>query len=941
MRIYENVLKTSENRLPQRAYYIPGGKSEYMLLNGDDWRFAYFTRDIDYTDNIEKWDTITVPSCWQSLGYENPNYTNINYPYPYDIPFVPDDNPCGVYEKDFTIDKLWGKVYYVLEGVSSCGFVYVNGEYVGFTQGSHLQAEFDITPFVKEGKNTLRVKVLKWCCGSYLEDQDFFRFNGIFRDTYLLQRPEGHLTDAYVEAKDGKVIVSADAEAKVTLYDMEGKEIGSASGKNTEIAVADPVLWNAEKPYLYTVKLEKDGEVIEIETGFRTIEISNTYGLLINGVSVKLHGVNHHDTHPTKGWCETNEELEKELLLMKELNINCIRTSHYPPTPYFLNLCNRIGFYVVLETDIETHGVVRRRSNVAYAYDVESSDWPCTKPEWKKEHVERMERAVYRDRNQPSIIMWSTGNESGHGPNHKAMVAFLRALGDGRLVHVEDASRKGEIYSADVYSRMYPSLKNLEEFANDPKINMPVFLCEYAHAMGNGPGDVWDYNEVFDSYDKLIGGCVWEWADHTVIVDGVQKYGGDFKGELTHDGNFCCDGMVFSDRSLKAGSLEVKAAYQPMKTSLDGNILTIKNRMDFTCLCEYDFVYAVELDGETVCEKTEKLAVAPHETEDITVDIPQLTGALGAYLTCRLLKDGKEVARTQHELPMKPVAEDMPCGEVAFEEGEYDIKISGKNFEYIFSKHYGNFTSMKINGKENLAGKVELTTWRAPTDNERNVRTYWENNVWQGEGFNRHFSKVYDSTVDGNHILVNGSLSGISRMPYFNYKLDVTVFGDGTVEYALGGRVRDDVHWLPRMGFEFKLPAENKEFTYFGYGPTESYNDAHHSALMGMYTSDADKEYVNYVRPQEHGNHFNTKYLAIGDLEIKGKSFDSCVSNYDAYMLDVARHTDELESDGFVHLRVDYKDSGIGSNSCGPQLEEKYRLKEKEIYFEFSISPAK
>ena len=248
---------------------------------------------------------------------------------------------------------------------------------------------------------------------------------------------------------------------------------------------------------------------------------------------------------------------------------------------------------------------------------------------------------------------------------------------------------------------------------------------------------------------------------------------------------------------------------------------------------------------------------------------------------------------------------------------------------------------MKVNGKENLAGKVELTTWRAPTDNERNVRTHWENNTWQGEGFNRHFSKVYDCTVDGNHIVVNGSLSGISRMPYFHYKLDVAVFGDGTVEYALGGRVRDDVHWLPRLGFEFKLPAENKEFTYFGYGPTESYNDAYHSALMGMYTSNTDKEYVNYVRPQEHGNHFNTKLLTIGDFEIKGKKFDANVSNFDAYMLDEARHTDELKSDGLVHLRIDYKDSGIGSNSCGPQLEEKYRLKEKEIYFEFSISPAK
>ena len=940
MRVYENILKTSENRLPQRAYYIPKGKSEYTLLSGE-WRFSYYNRDIDVPEVIENWDTIPVPSCWQNLGYENPNYTNINYPYPYDLPYVPDDNPCGVYEKDFTVDKLWGKVYYVLEGVSSCAFVYLNGEYVGFTQGSHLQAEFDITAFVKEGKNTLRVKVLKWCVGSYLEDQDFFRFNGIFRDTYLLQRPADHMVDAYVEAKDQKVIVTADKKVDVTLFDMDGKVIGTASGDKTEIAVKDPVLWNAEKPYLYTVKLEKDGEVIEIETGFRTIEVSHKYQLLINGVSVKLHGVNHHDTHPTNGWCETNEELEKELLLMKELNINCIRTSHYPPTPYFLNLCDKIGFYVVLETDIETHGGVRRYSNVAYGFDVDSHEWPGTNPQWRKEHLERMERAVKRDRNHASIIMWSTGNESGHGPNHKAMVDYIRGLGDGRLAHCEDASRKGVIENADVYSRMYPSLKNLEEFANDQEINMPVFLCEYAHAMGNGPGDVYYYNELFDKYDKLIGGCVWEWADHTVIVDGVQKYGGDFEGELTHDGNFCCDGMVFSDRSLKAGSFEVKTAYQPVRTALNGKVLTVKNRLDFTCLCEYDFVYTIELDGKTVAEKTLKLPVAPHETKDIEIEIPELEGKLGAYLTCKLFKDGKEVARTQHELYFKKIDEPVCLDAPKFIENDYDITVKGANFEYVFSKQYGNFTSMKVNGVENLAGVGKLTSWRAPTDNERSVKVFWGNyNIWQGENLNRHFSKVYSCELSENTILVKGSLSGVSRMPYFRYDLSVSVAADGTVEFYLGGEVRENVHWLPRLGFEFVLPSEHKAFTYFGYGPYESYSDAHNASLMGLYESDADKEYVNYVRPQEHGNHYNVKELSIGNLVFSGDGFEANVSNYDAYMLDAAEHTDELKSDGLVHLRIDYKNSGIGSNSCGPALEEEYRLSEKNISFGFKIKPA-
>ena len=944
MRIYENVLKTSENRLPQRAYYIPGGKSEYTLLNGE-WRFNYYKRDIDVPEIIDKWDTVPVPSCWQSLGYENPNYTNVNYPYPVDVPYVPDDNPCGVYERDFEITSLWGKVYYVLEGVGSCGFVYVNGEYVGFTQGTHLQAEFDITGFVRQGTNTLRVKVLKWCVGSYLEDQDFFRFSGIFRDTYILQRPENHLVDAYVGAKDGKVTVTADAEAEVTLYDMQGNKIGSASGAKTEIAVEKPTPWNAEKPYLYTVKLERGGEVIEIATGFRTIEISPTYQLLINGVPVKLFGVNHHDTHPTNGWCETNEELERELLLMKELNINCIRTSHYPPTPYFLELCNRIGFYVVLETDIETHGFLRRKANVSYGFDIDDLAWPGTNPMWLKEHLERMERAVKRDRNHPSIIMWSTGNESGNGPNHVAMMEYIRGLGDGRLGHAEDAGRKSvkqfeAIYNSDVYSRMYPSLKGVEEFAKNPDIAMPVFLCEYSHAMGNGPGDVYDYCELFDKYDKLIGGCVWEWADHTVVVDGVQKYGGDFEGELTHDGNFCCDGMVFSDRSLKAGSLEVKAAYQPMKTALEGNILKIKNRLDFTNLSEYTFTYAIELDGEELSRIKVELDVAPHKEAELALELPTLSGELGAHLICRLEKDGKLYAHTQHELTVSLTSAPTFEAKAVFTENERDIIITGANFEYVFSKHYGNFTSMKVNGHENLAAPVKLSTWRAPTDNDGKIKDLWGRyNIWQGENFEFNFSKVYSCTLSDGVILVEGSLAGVSRLPYFKYNLSVMVNADGVVKYMLGGNIREEVVWLPRLGFEFTMPQANKAFTYYGYGPEESYADMHHGTLMGLYSSDADKEYVNYVRPQEHGNHYNVKQLSIGTVCFEGKGFEANVSNFDGLALKNAEHTDELKSDGLVHLRVDYKVSGIGSNSCGPQLEPRYRLADKTISFEFTVKP--
>ena len=939
MRIYENLFKTSENRLPQRAYYIPKGESKFMLLNGD-WRFRYFKRDIDLPEVIDSWDTVKVPSCWQMTGYENPNYSNINYPFPYDPPYLPDDNPCGVYEKDFEVTDLKGRVYYILEGVSSCAFVYINGEYVGFTEGSHLQAEFDITPFVRTGKNTLRVKVLKWCVGSYLEDQDFFRMNGIFRDTYILVRPENHIGDVYVEAVGNTVTVTADKQAEVTLFDMKGEKIGSANGQKTEIAVDSPILWNAEKPYLYTVRLCRAGEIIELQTGFRTIEVSTKKELLINGVPVKLHGVNHHDTSVSGGWYQTDEEIESDLLLMKKLNINCVRTSHYPPTPKFLELCNKIGFYVVLETDIEAHGVLRRKANVGYLFDVESEDWPGTNPDWLAEHLERMERAVKRDRNHPSIIMWSTGNESGHAPNHKAMVEYLRGLGDMRLVHCEDACRKGENDWSDVYSRMYPALSELEAFAKDDAIKTPVFLCEYSHAMGNGPGDVYDYNQLFDKYDKLIGGCVWEWADHTVVVDGVQKYGGDFEGELTHDGNFCCDGMVFANRSLKAGSLEVKTAYQPMKTTYENNILSVKNRLDFTNLDEYDFKYSVEVDGKTVSEKTETLNVAPHESADLNIELPEIKASLGAFITCRLLKDGECVAHTQHELSAEKTVTEFKTEKPEITETEGEITFSGKGFRYVFSKQYGNFTSMKVEGRENILAPVKLTAWRAPTDNDRNVKVFWGNyNIWQGENLDCQFSKVYSVSLEDNVVTVSGSLAGVSRKPCFRYTLKITVDGAGRVRYGLVGTVAQEIIWLPRLGFEFLMPHSSSGFTYYGYGPEESYCDMHHGSLMGLYSSTAKNEYVNYVRPQEHGNHFGVRLLGIGGLEFSGKGFECNVSSFSSETLEKAEHTDELAPDGNTHLRIDYKVSGLGSNSCGPQLIEKYRLDEKEIEFKFEIRP--
>ncbi len=939
MRHYENPEATSENRCPPRSYYIPGGKSEYRLLNGT-WRFAFYSRDIDAPEHIESWDTIPVPGCWQLQGYENPNYSNINYPYPCDPPYVPEDNPCGVYEREFTLEEAWGRVYFVFEGVSSCAYLYINGKYVGFTQGSHLQAEFDITDYVHQGSNTVRAKVLKWCCGSYLEDQDFFRYNGIFRDCYLLQRPQGHITDVEMIPNGKNISLTLAGSANVRVLDGENVLYSGEIVDSFTFTPEKPVLWNAEKPHLYTVELERGGEVITFRTGLREIRIGENYELLVNGVSVKLHGVNHHDTSAHRGWCQSDEELLADLKLMKQLNINCVRTSHYPPAPKFIQMCDELGLYTVCETDIETHGFLRRKPNVPYYFDVESGDWPCTKKQWLHEHMDRMARMVEMYKNHPSILIWSTGNESGHGSNHIQMIRWTKERDPSRLVHAEDACRKGQFHNSDVYSMMYPSLSDVEGYAINDDIDRPVFLCEYAHAMGNGPGDVYDYNELFDRYPKLVGGCIWEWADHVVTVDGVQKYGGDFPGELTHDGNFCCDGLVFADRSLKAGSLEAKAAYQPIRTRLEGNVLTVYNRLDFTNLEEYDFSWWVEVDGQPGQRHRQTLPVPPHGQAQVTVAYSPVECRFGAYLHVRLHKAGQEVASCQHSLPCAIVQRQQ--AELApLTQDQHHIYAQGQGFRYVFSKRYGVFTSLVIHGREQLADKPCLSACRAPTDNDRNIRFRWlQLDEWQGENLDKAFTKVYTCDIDNGVICLTGSLSGISRMPLVRYSQTVAIHADGTVEFSLEGTVRPDAIWLPRFGYELTLPGEFQSFCYYGNGPRESYRDLCHAGYIGCHESSAEKEYVPYVRPQEHGNHTAVRYLRIGDFQVEGEDLEIHVSNYSTQALLKAEHTDELVADGKVHLRVDYKVSGIGSNSCGPDLEKKYRLEEKQIRFRFTLAPA-
>ena len=938
MRIYENLEHLSENRLKQRAYYIPTG---YTLLNGD-WKFKFYPRDIDEEEVITEWDTIDVPSCWQARGYEKPYYTNVQYPYPVDPPYVPDENPLGIYEREFQIEDVKRKHYIVFEGVSSCVFLYINGEYVGYSQGSHLQAEFDISSFVKKGTNVIRAKVLKWCSGSYLEDQDFFRYNGIFRDVYLLSRPEGHIKDINIKTGDSKITIDFEGEAEISLYD-EGEMIAKKDAKEkAEFIVENPVLWNAEKPYLYTLTFKYKDEEIEQKVGFRKIEISDKYELLINGVAVKLKGINRHDTHPQNGWVETDEELLEDLKLMKQLNINCIRTSHYPPTPKFLNMCDELGFYVCLETDIEIHGFTERRSGLGYDF-LNNPEWINNRPEWEEAFVERMERAYERDKNHASIIMWSVGNESGHGENHRAMIKWLKAKDTTRLVHAEDASRERILDTTDIYSLMYPEISVLSEYANDETRVQPFFLCEYAHAMGNGPGALKDYWDVIYKYPKLIGGCIWEWVDHTYIENGVQKYGGDF-GELNHDKNFCSDGLIFSDKTLKAGSFNAKAVYQYIKTEVSKNTLRIKNLYDFTNLNEYKLKYQILKDEDIVFEKETVLDLEPKETAEIELTLPDKC-KMGCYLNVYLYdKSGFEVATSQEKLDIPVCSSTCSKKLLELRETEHEIIAQGDGFLYTFSKFYGTLESFVKNGEEQLRDIMRITLWRALLDNDMYKKDVWGNphNANQnsaGWNMQKIFNKVYSCKLQDGKVVTEASIAGVARVPMIKYQTTYSVYEDGEIEVLLNADILEDIEWLPRLGFEFKLSKDKNKFSYFGMGPLENYADMKEHAKMGLYESDAKSEYVNYVMPQEHGNHMNTKYLNIEDgLTFSTEdSFEFSVSEYDKMDVEMAMHTDELKKNGFTNLRIDYKMSGVGTASCGPDVLELYRLNEKKIEFKFKI----
>ena len=964
-------------RAKERAHFYPyhtedaaklfkRSNSKYFSLLNGDWKFKYFDKYIDAPEcpnEITDWDTIPVPSNWQMYGYGKPGYTNVNYPHPVDAPWVPDENPLGIYRRSIFISDDWAgrDTFIMFAGVDSCFYLYVNSELAGYSQGSHLPSEFDITKYLNKGENLITVKVLKWCDGSYLEDQDCFRMSGIFRDVYLLSRAKNRIADIAIKTDLSTVSAKFDYDGEVvcTLYDGDMQLQSKTATGSVSFTVDNAKMWTAETPNLYTLIFSANGEYIPQRIGFRTIEVKDGV-FLFNGVAVKIKGVNRHDTHPTLGHVTPKEAMMYDLTQMKKLNINSVRTSHYPNDPDFLDMCDELGFYVTDETDIETHGFAAKVPDDRFTPYEEGN--PNNMPEWEEAFVERMRRMVERDKNHPGIIMWSLGNESGYGKNHDAMIAWTRSKNMPQLIHYETTWPADDKADVDVISRMYAAYENreekykcIEEFAldGDPR---PFYLCEYSHAMGNGPGDVYDYWQVIYKYPKLMGGCIWEWADHTVEIDGKRFYGGDF-GELTHDNNFCSDGMVMPDRSFKAGSYEIKTVYQYINITandVDKGTFTVENLYDFTNLNKYDLCWRVKKDGVVTDKGCVNLDIEPHNTFDITLDYTVPTACtLGCYITFELYDgDCNEVAMRQFEIPV-PVVDDACVFKdvpLCIAEDEKDIVITGRDFVYNFSKFYGNFDSIKFNGVETLSAPAKLSVWRAPTDNDRPVTNNWTDE-WR---FNRLFSKVYSCEIietkpESVSIKVKGALAGISRVPAVTYTAVYWVCACSEIGVELDAELSEAITengaFLPRFGYEFTMPKGNDFLNYYGMGPMENYIDMCHHAKIGRYKSTVADQYVRYIKPQEHGNHMKTKDLNVYDILGRGLQFKTDgefefnVSHYTSEELASKGHAHELKKSGTTTVRIDYRVSGLGTGICGPQLGEKYRVNDKNMKLSFTIVP--
>lgn len=997
-RYYEDLKVLHDNTMPARAYYIPASKRMDNLLENREasdriqflngiWKFKYFESIYDVKEeffkqgfDVSDYSDIKVPGVWQNEGYDHHQYTNIKYPFPFDPPYVPQDIPCGAYVYDFEYkeDEKAKKAFLNFEGVDSCFYLWINGSYVGYSQVPHATSEFDITDVVKNGKNTIAVLVMKWCDGSYLEDQDKFRMTGIFRDVYILKRPQSVIWDYRVNTEREKLKLDIELtdpiEVKIELEDGSGKKVACGIVNRTgsiEFKALNPVLWNAENPYLYTLVLETELETIVEYVGFRTVEIIDKV-LYFNKQKIKFRGVNRHDSDPITGFTISIEQIIKDLTLMKQHNFNSIRSSHYPNAPYFYQLCDKYGFMVIDEADIEAHGpvMIYRKEDTDYNRFKRWNEKIADDPAWEASILDRVELMVKRDKNRPSIVMWSMGNESAYGCNFEKVLKWTKEYDPSRITQYESARYRNYdvVYNydhLDIYSRMYPSLDEIREYLKNDA-SKPFLLVEYCHSMGNGPGDFEDYFELIHENDLMCGGFVWEWCDHA-IYKGTAKngkamyyYGGDH-GEKVHDLNFCMDGLVYPDRRPHTGLLEYKNVYRPARVvsyDEESGKLVLHNYMDFDDLKDFiDVNYEVSCDGisvETGVLDLPSIKVNSEKELELKIKIPNKGKVFlkliyilkkempllskGYELGFDELKIKNEDGRNQNTV--KWLDREVTVSDMEVAEDDTSVIIKGKTFTYTYSKKNGMFESLVFAGREYINRPMELNIWRAPTDNDMYAKIEWKK-----AKYNEAYVRAYETDIIQSEkcveISVKTSMSAASIQKILDADIVWKIDCMGGITSSIKVVKDEEFPDLPRFGIRLFLDKKLENIAYFGMGPYESYIDKHQSTSHGIYRAKLSKMHEDYINPQENGSHYDCDYVELengqfGMVAAAKKTFSFNVSFYTQEELERAAHNFEIEESDSTVLCLDYALNGIGSNSCGPVVTDKYRF--DDIKFDFAIS---
>ena len=1004
-RYYENLSVLHENTMPARAYYIPASKrmdnlvehreeSDRMQLLNGTWKFQYFNSIYDIQDSFfeknydtENFDEIQVPSVWQMAGYDTHQYTNIRYPFPFDPPYVPQDIPCGAYVHNFEYsrDEKASKAFLNFEGVDSCFYVWINGSYIGYSQVSHMTSEFDVTDVLQDGTNTVAVLVMKWCDGSYLEDQDKFRMSGIFRDVYILKRPKQAISDYHIKTRIEDMLAKVEIEmkfysplnVKISIEDRNGAVValGSIAEEGTAVLeIASPELWNTENPYLYKLILETENEVIVDHIALRKIEIKDQV-IYLNGQKIKFRGVNRHDSDPVTGFTISLEQITTDLTLMKQHNFNAIRSSHYPNAPFFYEMCDKYGFMVIDEADIEAHGpfMIYRKEDTDYNRFKRWNEMIADDPVWEEAIVDRVKLMVERDKNRFCIVMWSMGNESAYGCNFEKALEWTKNFDPDRITQYESARYRNydETYdysNLDVYSRMYPALSEIQEYL-DKDGSKPFLLVEYCHSMGNGPGDFEDYFQMIQDNDKMCGGFVWEWCDHAIAHGTAENgktiyaYGGDH-GEEIHDGNFCMDGLVYPDRTVHTGLLEYKNVYRPARVisyNKESGELVLHNYMDFDDLKDYVKIsYELTQDGLVISKGIlPEFSVAPHGEgkTNLKINVPE-NGKCYLKLIYHLKKelplldedhilgfDEIEVSKddAKCKLAEKWLQKTAVDSELQVNENDTQIHIKGREFAYTIDKRTALFTEMKFAGREYLNHPMELNIWRAPTDNDMYIKSEWKK-----AHYDKAYTRAYTTeVVQGKHgVKITSHASVVAET--VQKILDVTITwkieAAGKIDADIAVTKDDEFPDLPRFGVRMFLDKKLSAARYFGMGPQESYCDKHQAASHGLYQANVDDLHEDYIRPQENGSHYDCEYVELnnsryGIVVSAENAFSFNASYYTQEELEKKTHNYELTESDSVVFCVDYALNGIGSNSCGPVVLDQYRFDDVLFRFRFTLIP--